>query len=235
MGLFRRHLFFGTLATLLFCNQPVAAGQSTLLDTIEYSLHQKPRFFCNLLTYNSFVSDEFVNFFGFKAGLKYNKRIKFGLGFFYLNPNAVVSSIRVQEDSLVTQTNGELQARFFTLSAEYIYFSKFPWQFSVFPLEFGVGGAHYRYISQLGDHPRLETPDVALIFYQPSITAQYSIFKWFGVGASAGYRFTLYSSKEVKEDFNSIGFSIGIRLFVDEAYKAVFPSGLHLSSGKTVK
>jgi hypothetical protein len=44
-----------------------------------------------------------------------------------------------------------------------------------------------------------------------------------------------HSYESVKEDFNSIGFSIGIRLFVDEAYKAVFPSGLHLSSGKTVK
>lgn len=212
------------LAGGLLMTQDMRA-QSAWADTIRYSLNQRPRFFLNIVNYNSFVNDKFVNFFGFRTGLKYNKRIKFGLGFFSLNSN-VTSKISVREDSIVNNTTGELKASFMTISTEYIFFNRYPWQFSFFPIDVGIGGAYYRYISALGNRPRLETPDVGLLFYQPSVTAQYSVFKWFGVAVAGGYRFTLRSSQDVREDFNAPGFSIGVKVFVDEAYKAVFPEGI---------
>ncbi|MFM7217043.1 MAG: hypothetical protein ACKO1U_03385 [Bacteroidota bacterium] len=196
------------------------------VDTLHSSLQQKPKFFFNITSFKAFVGDEFPNFFGFRMGLNYKRKIKFGMGFYSLQANKVVSSINVMEAGNQRQTNGFLDARFFSITAEYIYYNRFPWQFSVFPMELGIGGAHYRYNSVLGDGRQLETPDVALIFYQPAFTAQYSILKWLGVSTAAGYRATLYSSKEVREDFNSFTFSAGIRLFLDEAYRAVFPNGI---------
>lgn len=223
------------LFVLVLFLQHFMAGKATgqaWKDTVSFSLRQRPKVFVNLTTFNSFISGDFANFFGFRLGIQYNKKIKFGTGFFSLNPNAVVSRITVMEDTVVNETNAELHSRFFSLTAEYIFYQRHPWQFSVFPLDLGIGGAHYRYISRLEGNRKLQTPDVAIIFYQPAVTAQYNIFKWLGVGVSAGYRFPLYSSEQVKEDFSAPAFSVGIRLFIDEAYRSLFPNGLRINGSK---
>lgn len=227
---FRLLLFFSLL--LLVLPKSNIARNNNWTDTLRYSLAQKPRFFLNLGTSYTFISDELVNLSGFRMGLNYNRRIKFGTGFFSLRPNKVVSTIEVMEDTIKTLTNGKLEASFFSITAEYIFYNEFPWQFSVFPVDVGIGGAHYRYLSQRGDGRWLETPDVALVFYQPSVTAQYSLFQWLGIGAALGYRFTLYSSKELREDFSAPLFSAGIKLFLDEAYRSVFPNGLQGKNNK---
>jgi len=214
-------------------------GPSTLMasDRIEgffsktrASLRHRPEYFLNLAGFGTFISGDAANFFGFRTGLNYDKKLKFGIGFFMMNPNDVTSQITVQEDTIIGNVTGELQVRYFSLTAEYVFFNRRPWQFSVFPVDVGLGGGHYRYISQLSSHPRLETQDVPLVFYQPAVTAQYSLFSWFGLGASVGYRMTLYSSREIKEDWSSIGFSAGVRVFIDEAYREVFPNGITLGS-----
>ena len=222
-----------SLTILLFILEGnVAYSQYTRIrslgDTVSYSFKQQPKFFFNILSFNSFISDDFVNFYGFRMGVQYNHRIKFGLGLLELSPNAVVSPINVLEDTLNITTNGSLRARYFSVSSEYIYFNRYPWQLSVIPLDLGIGGAHYNYNSTLGKSQQLETPDVTLVFYQPALTAQYSIVKWFGIGVSAGYRVTLFASKDVKEDFNAPWFSVEVRLFIDEIYKSIFPNGIDM-------
>jgi hypothetical protein len=62
------------------------------------------------------------------------------------------------------------------------------------------------------------------------VTAQYYLFRWFGLGASVGYRMTLYASEQVKEDWSAIGFSAGIRVLMDELYHEVFPDGIKVGS-----
>jgi hypothetical protein len=154
------------------------------------------------------------------------------MGFFLMNPNDVTSSIIVHEDTVQFSTVGELQVRYLSLSGEYVFYRRQPWQFSIYPVDIGFGGAHYRYISQRGSHPRLETPDEPLLFYQPSVTAQYSLFSWVGLSAYLSYRTTLYSSQRVREDWSAIGFSAGVKVFLDEAYREIFPDGLPLRGNR---
>jgi hypothetical protein len=205
-------------------------GGKGFLDTLRISLQQRPHYFLNLAGFNSFISGDAANFFGFRTGVDYGHRLRFGMGFFLMNPNDVTSTITVKEDTLESRVSAELQVRYFSVTAEYVFYNRRPWQFSVFPLDVGLGGAHYRYISQLGSKPRLQTPDVPLVFYQPSVTAQYYLFRWFGLGASIGYRMTLYASEQVKEDWSAIGFSAGIRVLMDELYHEVFPDGIKIGS-----
>lgn len=223
------------MATLLFLTSSgiglrAESGVRDLRDTLRFSLQQRPHYFLNLAGFNSFISGDAANFFGFRTGVDYNHRIRFGMGFFLMNPNDVTSTITVTEDTLESELSGELQVRYFSVTSEYVFYNRRPWQFSVFPIDIGVGGAHYRYISQRGDRPRLETPDVPLVFYQPSVTAQYYLFRWFGLSASLGYRMTLYSSGQVKEDWSAIGFSAGIKVLMDELYREVFPAGITIGS-----
>jgi hypothetical protein len=88
-----------------------------------------------------------------------------------------------------------------------------------------VGTARYEYIRRSDKH-RVSTASETVIIFQPELVGQYSVFRWIGLGASFGYRKTLYSSKNIRENFNSPTFSIGLKLFMDEIFKMTFPNGL---------
>ncbi|HRH64806.1 MAG TPA: hypothetical protein PLU53_00770 [Bacteroidia bacterium] len=200
-------------------------GRAQVLDTLYASLEKRPKFFINILNYYGFISKDFANFSGLKFGLNYNKRVRFGFGLAALDAGTVVSEIGITEDSLSYTTNGELKFSFISASGEYVFYHLYPWQFSIIPYNLGVGTAGYEYIRR-SDRQRVSTPSETVIFFQPELTGQYSIFRWIGVGASVGYRKTLYSSKNIRENFNSPTFSIGLKLFMDEVFKMTFPNGL---------
>ncbi|HNP49176.1 MAG TPA: hypothetical protein PKK99_02020 [Bacteroidia bacterium] len=200
-------------------------SHAQVLDTLYSSLEKKPKFFINILNYYGFISKDFANFSGLKFGLNYNKRVRFGFGVAALDAGSVVSSISIEEDSLAYTTNGELKFSFLSASAEYVFYHQYPWQFSIIPYNLAVGTAGYEYIRR-SDHTRVSTPSETVITFQPELTGQFSIFRWIGLGASFGYRKTLYSSKNIRENFNSPTFSVGLKLFMDEIYKIAFPNGI---------
>lgn len=203
----------------------ILPAKAQVLDTLYASLEKRPKFFINLQNYYGFISKDFANFTGLKFGLSYNKRVRFGFGVAGLDAGSVVSEIEIEEDTLSYTTNGELKFSFISASAEYIFYHQYPWQFSLIPYNLGVGTASYEYIRR-SDRQRVSTPSETVIIFQPELTGQYSIFRWIGIGTSFGYRKTLYSSKNIRENFNSPTFSVGLKLFMDEIYKMVFPHGL---------
>jgi hypothetical protein len=204
-------LFF--LLTISFCSR------AQEFRSIKEAFEHKPKFFLNLNSYTSYISGDVASFTGLRFGLSYNKTVRFGLGIAGLN-SPIVTGIHIIEDSLSYSTNGNLKYSYVELSAEYIFYNKYPWQFSV-PLIFGLGGAHYEYVSRATSSLR-HSKDSPVEIVETSANAQYSVFKWIGVGASLGYRATLYTAPEIKENFNSVTFNLGLRLFVDEIYKMVF-------------
>ena len=226
-----KHPFRISLPLLVVFLFPVLLS-AQIKDTITYSLRQKPKFFFNLTAFSSVVSGEFVGFSGFKGGLNYNRRVKFGAGYYWLN-SQVVSSIRVEGDTAY-DTNAELKLGFLSLSAEYLFYNQYPWQLSFFPFQLSVGEGHYEYISE-PDKIRTKTKKQTVVLYEPAFTAQYSIFQWIGLGASVGYRFNIYSDKELKEDLSAPTFSFGLRIFVDELFKMAFPDGLAKKQPKADK
>jgi hypothetical protein len=227
MSRFFRQFFRGRRRLLLLIALLTALSSATSaqwLDTVNYSLKQRPKFFLNLTTFSSVVSGNVVRFSGFRAGLNYNKRVKFGAGFYGLNTQ-VVSSILVEDDTGSYATDAELRLDFFSVSAEYIFFHRPPWQFSFIPFQISVGAGYYDYIRS-SDKVRTSTPRQSVVLYEPALMGQYSIFRWLGLGASAGYRFRLHASRELKQDLSAPTFSFGLRLFVDELYLMAFPEGL---------
>ncbi|REK50988.1 MAG: hypothetical protein DWQ48_02535 [Bacteroidetes bacterium] len=203
-------------------------SKAQLIDTISYSMQQKPRFFLNLVTFNSYISGDFANFTGLRFGASFNKRVRIGMGVFGLAQNTVVSSIQVDDGGNIYNTNANLNFKFLSWSAEYVYYNEYPWQFSVIPFQLGLGSVNYEYIRR-SDRQRIRTENEGVMLYHPDLTGQYNIFKWLGLGASLGYRVTLFSSDNVSDNFNSPTFSLNLKLFMDEVYNAFFPHGI---SGK---
>ena len=80
----------------------------------------------SVTTYNSYIGNDFTNFTGLRIGLNYNYRIRFGLGYFFLDGGKVINPITVQEGSTSYATNGDLAFSFIALSAEYTFYNDYP-------------------------------------------------------------------------------------------------------------
>ncbi len=210
---------FSVVIILFFIS--IRPSNAQLADTIKYSLQQKPKFFITLASFNTFIDHQYANINRLKMGLSYNQRLRFGISLSSLSNNAVVTQLHITENNLVYTTNGELNFSFVSLSAEYFFYNNYPWQSTITPFHIGFGGANYRYIRR-PDRKSTFTPTETIILYQPEISAQYNIFQWLGVGATTGYRISLYRSKKQTQHLDAALFALDIRLFLDEVYKILF-------------
>lgn len=205
--------------SICFFIQSTAFGQLT--DTIKYSLKQKPKFFFTLSTFNTSIDGQFANISIVKVGLGFNQRLRFGIGYSTLANNAVTSDLHITENGQNYTTNGNLNFGYGTFSVEYFFYRSYPWEFSVTPLNFGIGSARYNYVNR-PERLNVFTPSETIVLFQPEIGAQYNIFKWLGVGVVAGYRSTLYRSKQKTANLSAPVFAIELRLFLDEVYELLF-------------
>jgi hypothetical protein len=190
------------------------------LDTIKYSLAQKPKLFVSLASHNTFIDKQYAGIFGVRAGLNYNQRLRFGIGYFSLNNNSVVSEIHFQENELEYTTAAKLYMHYFSVNAEYYFFTKYPWQFTVTPFNVAYGRAKYEYV-QRPQHKKIFGPSENLIFYQPEASMTFNILKWLAVGSTAGYRFTVLRSNEQTQHLNAVAFSIDVKFYIDELFKDI--------------
>lgn len=191
------------------------------MDTINYSLKQKPKFFIMLASFNTFIDHQFASISGLRMGVTYNHRIRFGIGFHNLANNSVVSTIKIKENNSEYETDGRLNLGFVSFAAEYFFYNHYPWQCTFTPFNIGIGGANYEYISQ-AESVLKKTSTETVVIYQPEISAQYNVFKWFGVGVTTGYRMTFYRSQEQTKSLSAPTFAVDFRLFIDEIYKSIF-------------
>jgi hypothetical protein len=196
-------------------------ANAQLLDTIDFSLNKKPKFFFTFANHNTFIDHQYANVNGTRLGVSFNRRVRFGVGFFNLVNNSIVTTIPIKENDQEYTTEGQLSFSFIAFSAEYFYYNKYPWQFGVMPFNIGIGQAHYDYINR-PQGIRVSTEHETIVLYQPEFSGQYSIFRWIGVGTAIGYRLILYREHKVNTDLNAPMFSFDIRLFLDEIYNMIF-------------
>ncbi len=194
--------------------------KAQILDSINYSLHQKPKFFVNLTSQNTFIDKQYASVGGLRMGLNYNQLIRFGIGYSILTNNSVVSDIHFNENNLEYVTAAELHLHYFSFSAEYFVFNKYPWQFTITPFNIGIGSAKYEYVRR-PEMKKVFGPSETIIFYQPEGSVQFNILRWLGVGTTLGYRFTILRSKEQTQHLNSIAFSLDAKIFLDELVKDI--------------
>ena len=213
-------LFAGIGFCLMLLNFSVNAQ---LIDTIQYSLRQRPKVFVTLASFNTYIDRQYANIFRLKMGLSYNQRIRFGISYSNLANNAVVSTIHVSENNYEYDTNGRLNFSFVSVSSEYFFYINYPWQFTLTPIHIGVGGANYEYINRT-EHTQSFTPTETIILYQPEVSAQLNIFNWLGIGATTGYRVTLYRSNKSTQHLNAPLFAVDFRIFLEELYTIYFKS-----------
>jgi hypothetical protein len=192
-------------------------SDAQILDTLRESFKSKPTFFLQFDKYNSIVTGSRANATGIKTGLDFNKKIRLGIGYFFLTPDVVEKRVLDRGDTVRAQ----LKSNYFTIGAEYVLLNKNPWQVSV-PAHLGFGKSFFIYPDAIsGKDERIASNSI--ILFEPAITGHYKVIKWVGVGFGVGYRIMLKNNPEVQDNFNSPLYVLRLKIFFDEIYYSVFP------------
>lgn len=184
-------------------------------NTFAEAFEKKPKPFFQLDGYNSFVRKRGANAIGVKAGVSFNKKIRFGIGYMKLFTD-VVDSIEVNPGKYY---RGEVKSGYFTTGIEYILYEEDPWQLS-FPANIGIGSSYYDYPD--GKHTHNKALKGSIILFEPAITGHYKVIRWVGVGFGVGYRIMLKNNTRITDKHSSPLYVLKLKIFLDEIYKSVF-------------
>lgn len=177
---------------------------------LKTSLKTKPKVDFRLDSRSSFISTSGVRIFGVKLGLQYNNKLSIGLGY-----NQLISGIENKSiDFDGVKYTGNLQYNYVSPYIEYIFYEDRKWELSI-PVQFGFGNAFYENTTDAGPK-RFNVKRV--VSYEPAITFQYRILKYFGAGMGVGYRLMIIPNNEIKERFTSPVYLFKFKFYFQELY-----------------
>jgi len=147
------------------------------IDTIKYSMKQKPVLFGKIGTRNSFIDNNRAEVLGVQLGLNYANNVRLGIGYNQLYSSSSVFDkqlfFRNRGGMITNVANASLQLAYVSICAEYMYYRNHKWQLSI-PLQIGVGQAYYEYTL----NNETEKFDKNLIVvYEPAVSVEYKIVK----------------------------------------------------------
>jgi len=154
--------------------------------------------------------------------VEFGDKFRVGGGF-----NQLVTRHHPSLDRVIYVPNGtdtmhiaKLKFYYMAYFIDYVFYSNGKWEFSI-PMQFGIGSSKYQYKDLTGHTIQIDKKPI--ILYEPAVTGQFKITKWFGVGMGAGFRIMLLNNKAVDEKFNSFIYILKLKVFFEEIYRSVAP------------
>lgn len=173
------------------------ASSAQLLDSIAASFKHKPRPVVKLDTRNSFVTNFPAQVRGIKAGVKYGKNVRLGVGYCWLDYK---KPTLLSATDIDTNWSGvKLYQHYGVVFFEYVFYRKNHWTATI-PVQLGVGVSGYK------DNAKTTLPHHGrggLVTYEPAMIADYTFLKYFSVGAGVGYRLMLIPNRKIGERFTA--------------------------------
>ena len=208
------HLFL----LILFTSGLIIAKAQPTFDTIHDCLKQKPQLFGKIDTRNSFIDNSRAKILGLKLGISYGKRLDFGIGYnqLYSSAKDFDKNIHFRNTNNIRDSSvAILHLAYFSIHTEYIYYQNKKWELSI-PLQLGVGQTYYQYL-QAGDKKKIERNTVFI--YEPSVSVEYKIVKWVGIGSDIGFRLMVGNYKNLNQKFSSPTYAFKLIIYYDEIVK----------------
>lgn len=176
-------------------------------------------------TYYSSIGGRGADVFGLKGGIEIDKKQRFAIGYNKITSDIVeykkVPSSEIPYAGAET-IKAQLYMQYFPMMAEFIFYDKDPWQFSL-PEQVGYGRSYFQYFDVNGDTRKIY--DHGVVVMDLGVAGQYKVLKWFGAGAGLGYRIMLVNNPEIETDFNTAVFAIHLKFFFGEIYKSIMHQG----------
>ena len=195
-------------------------------DSTDVSIWKRPKLFLQLERFNTLVDGKGANLGGIRGGLEFGKKYRIGIGYYNLNSD-IIEYIHLTPEEAVDAPADSVKGKLFMgcvpLCLEYIFYNKGKWQFSI-PLHIGVGNTYFEYFNKYNETKSVR--DHSIILADIIIAGQYKIVKWVGIGAGIGYSKIVVVNPSVERNLSSPMYSIGLKIFLGEIYRTVFPHGL---------
>jgi hypothetical protein len=194
-------------------------SEAQLLDSLRVVLKNKPTIDFRADSRNNFISSRKASTFGFKIGLDYDSRLRFGVGYNFLR------SRFYERFTFGSPLNTQVQSRrlvlrYLCVYIDYVYYNSRRWTFSV-PVQLGFGRTFYREIYPVSATPEREFSPIVL--YEPCLSGEYRILPWLALSANAGFRIVLLRGNNLKQKLTAPVYVGGISIYWTRLYRKIFP------------
>ena len=215
---------------MLFCYQQTIASSFPIehndqtTTSIFSGKKRKIKPFFQLDSYYSFIGNKSADVWGFKVGVEWNHKWRFGIGYNKIKSDIVEYKKLPDNEIPYSHSNtvkAQLFLQYFPLMAEYVFYDKDPWQITM-PLTLGYGKSYFQYYGYSNQTRKIFSHGVLIT--EPGVYVQYKILKWLGVGVGVGYRTMLINNPEIETKFNSPVFSVRVKLFPGAIIRSLLPN-----------
>ncbi|MCB2409103.1 hypothetical protein LGH74_14020 [Hymenobacter sp. BT178] len=162
----------------------------------------------------SILDGQLVGINGLKLAVEWRGRLRAGAGG-YLLSNGIPSQ-EVVPFGYPSGTTAELRFRYAAAYVEYMFIRTNRWEMSA-PLQLGGGRFFTSFEQPNGNKSKDAKSTVWLI--EPSVSGHFRVFPWFGIGAGAGWRETLFVQSSLDEALDGPIFYGRVKLFLGDLYK----------------
>ena len=174
-----------------------------IISSFSDQFDNKPSFFIKLDARGSFISNRHVRINGIKGGLSY-ENIKIGLGYNWLKTNY---------RPIYNGENVDLKSKNVSVFAEYLFLKTKKLNYNA-NIQLGFGNIYY-----LLNQNKLANSSA--MFYEQSITVEYRVLNYFGIGLGVGYRFVIFNKRLVDENLSAPVYIARFKLYFGDIYKAL--------------
>jgi hypothetical protein len=167
-------------------------------DSIRISLQRKPEFSAGLDSRRSYLRGKPIDIFGLRIGADYRKTAGY---------------IGLYSTVFQDQTNDRYEYFYLSGIGEYRWFKNYRW-FLAQTVQMGVGTAN---LSLKNPNGTYDYRDLMLIPIETGVSATYRVWRYFGLSAGLGARFSLTPNSY----FSASYYTFGICFYPDEISKTV--------------
>lgn len=177
-------------------------SQNNHLDTIKNAFTHQPKLLVKLDSKFSFVSNQLVSMRGIKAGANFNNKVKIGLGYSWMKKNFVFDT----PTTLINNDRYDLRYSYVSVFGDYNFHNKDNWSFLI-NTDFALVKIGYQDIIE----KQFDYQSFGFVL-EPSLIAEYRLYKYFILGSGLGYRFVFREEKNIQEQFSAPLFIVRFKI-----------------------
>jgi hypothetical protein len=196
----------------------VTNSRAQFFDSIRVDLRRKPSIDFRLDSRTSFISTQPARISGIKIGLVFNKKVRVGIGYNWLNSNISKQSNVVDVSGAAVNVVSKLHLNYVSPYFEYSYYISDKLELSI-PILIGIGRAYYSSVTSVTLLQSNQLGSGLLVMYEPYSIGIYKVTPWFGLGFGIGYRLVLVGNKTINENINSPIYVVKAKLYASELLK----------------
>jgi len=196
-------------------------AKAQFMDTLHEIFVNKSSIDVRLESRASFINHDKASITGVRIGVAFKRKLRVGGGVSWLKNDISQNDYVLNDLNSLVVVPKYLKLGYLCYYIDFVFHKTKRWQLSV-PIQAGTGLAWFQHTQKYD----LSSPGKKsfLFLYEPGVTTQFKIFRWFGLGADVGYRFTLKNNSIINMKLSSPAVAFKILFWLDQLYYQTFPN-----------